>query len=85
MKGWPPPKAGTRVKLDAATQKAMNEVYSRLVRETAAIVEQHWAAITPVAKHLENHDRIDDQATLDQLIERAERVALATQRAANLP
>jgi hypothetical protein len=32
MKGWPLSEARTRVKLDAAMQKAMNEVYSRLVR-----------------------------------------------------
>jgi hypothetical protein len=62
------PETGTFVEMDSA---AMLEVYSTLLQETAALVEQPWPAIKRVAKHLERHGAIDDQATLDELIAQA--------------
>jgi hypothetical protein len=58
---------------DEAMKRMMEEVYLRLVQETAILVDQHWPIIARVAKHLERHGRIDTQAELDDLIERAER------------
>ena len=69
------PYEGGEVEINTAMQTAMMEIFLRLKRETAALVETHWLAIKRVAKHLERHGRIDDQATLDELIERAERMA----------
>jgi predicted nucleic acid-binding protein len=56
------------VVLDEATEKAAREIYTRLLRETVAMVDRHWSAIVRAAKHLERHGRINDQATLDNLI-----------------
>jgi hypothetical protein len=56
----------------------IQEIYFRLLRETAALVERHWPAIERVGKHLERHGRIDTQNQLDDLIERAEHMALLT-------
>ena len=71
--GWPLPQRDMRVSFDEGTVKMMDQEYLRLVQETATLVDQHWPAIERVAKHLERHGRIDTQAELDDLIERAER------------
>jgi hypothetical protein len=49
---------------------AMTEVYNRVIDRSHALVDQDWHTIVRVAKHLERHGDIDDQATLDGLIER---------------
>jgi hypothetical protein len=59
------------VSIDKAMEAQMYEIYLRLLRDTAALVEQLWPAIERVAKHLERHGRINDQRQLDELIERA--------------
>ena len=50
----------------------IQDEYFRLVRKTAALVEQHWPAIERVAKYLEKYGRMD-HTTLVNLIERAKR------------
>jgi hypothetical protein len=62
--GRPVPEGNTFVGVDPGP---MQEVYSRLLRETTALVNQHWPAIARVAKHLERHSGLD-QAKLDELI-----------------
>jgi hypothetical protein len=54
------------IELDEPTQAAMRVVFDRLKRQTAALIEEHWPAITRVAKALERHDL--DQTGLDRLI-----------------
>jgi hypothetical protein len=46
----------------------MAEVYKQVIDKAYALVNQHWRAILRVAKHLERHGDIHDQATLDSLI-----------------
>ncbi|WP_439400390.1 hypothetical protein ACRQ5Q_43415 (plasmid) [Bradyrhizobium sp. PMVTL-01] len=75
LKSGRPVSEGEIDDIDSAMQQQIRDIYSRLLRESAALVEQHWPAIERVAKHLERHGRIDNQAQLDDLIERAERVA----------
>jgi len=74
MKGQPVPEG--KINLDEAAQELICQIYFRLLRETAELVERHWPAIERVGKHLERHGRIDTQNQLDDLIERAERMAL---------
>ena len=69
--GQPPLQQSMAVNIDKATARMMIEVYRRLVQETAGLVDQHWASIERVAKHLERHGHIDSQVELDDLIERA--------------
>ena len=73
--GQPAPDSGFAIEATDALQKAMNDVYGPLLEKTAALVDQHWLAVEHVAKYLERHGHIDDQATLDDLIERAGRRA----------
>jgi hypothetical protein len=75
--GRPVPQDSVAVKADAAMRAMMLEEYSRLLRETTALVDQHWPAIKRVARALENHNRID-QAEVDRLIALTERLARAT-------
>jgi hypothetical protein len=75
MSGQPVPLGPVSISADQVVQGQMYQIYFRLRRETASLVERHWQAIERVAKHLERHGRIDDQRQLDDLIERAERVA----------
>ena len=70
--GQPVPRGEFSVEADQALENKIWETYHRLMHKTAALVERHWPAIQRVAKHLERHDRIEDQATLDGLIEWAE-------------
>lgn len=74
------PEGPGSISVDEVMVGQMYEVYFRLRQETAALVERHWTAIERVAKHLERHGRIDDQSQLDDLIERAERVAFGQAR-----
>lgn len=55
------------VSIDPHTSRRMDAEYWRLIAETAALVDQCWPAIRRVAKHLEQHDDVD-QAELDRLI-----------------
>jgi hypothetical protein len=71
MSGQPVPESPTQVSPDEVMQGRMYDIYFRLRRETAALVERHWPAIERVAKHLERHGRIDDQSQLDDLLKRA--------------
>jgi len=48
--------------------------FDELLQRTHALVDEHWRAIQRVARALETHDRID-QTELDQLIDRAQRLA----------
>jgi hypothetical protein len=73
--GKPVPKGAAKVTMDKAMQNQMREVFAGLKEKIAALIERHWLAIKRVARALETHDRIDDQATLDDLIARAERHA----------
>jgi hypothetical protein len=66
---------GIEMEMNGPVVVQMHEVYRRLLGRTASLVEQHWSVIERVAKHLERHGRIDGQSKLDDLIERAERVA----------
>ena len=66
---------GFQVELDQIVIGKMTEAYVRLLQKTAALVEQHWPAIMRVGKHLERHGRINNQAELDDLIARAERLS----------
>jgi hypothetical protein len=50
--------------MDEATQEDMRIEFSQLKQKAAALVAEHWPAITRVAKALVNHDRID-QAEVD--------------------
>jgi hypothetical protein len=74
--GRPLPEGKANVKLDAATTREFRAEYDRMDNEAAALVERHWLVIQRVANHLVRHGRISDQATLDDLIERAERYVL---------
>jgi hypothetical protein len=77
MSGQPVPQGPEQisVSIDDAMQEQMYDIYFRLLRDTAALVERHWPAIERVAKHLERRGRINDQNQLDELIERGERVS----------
>lgn len=68
--GKPVPDSG-EVRLDQAALQELYELYNSIVRKADDLVEQNWPAMVRVAKHLERHGDIDDQATLDSLIERA--------------
>jgi len=48
----------------------MTEVYRRVIDRTYALVDENWPTILRVAKHLDRHGDITDQAALDRLIER---------------
>jgi hypothetical protein len=63
------------IPVDAALQAAMTKVYDRVLQKTADLVDQYWPAIVCVAKYLERQGAINDQATLDDLIERGGRRA----------
>ena len=76
MSGEPVPQDAVATPADDVLQSKINEIYFRLLRETAALVERHWPAIERVAKHLERHGSIDEQTELDDLIKRAERLIL---------
>jgi hypothetical protein len=54
--GIPIPETGALVEVSV---KPMTEICAKLIRDAAALVEQHWAAINRVAKHLERHSVID--------------------------
>jgi hypothetical protein len=66
--GRPFPEGGGSVTIDADMISAMTDVYNRIIDKSYALVDQHWRAILRVAKHLERHGEIKDQATLDDLI-----------------
>ena len=73
---WPMPQDGViAIPIDAVLQTAMTRVYDRVLPKTADLVDQYWPSILRVAKHLERHGAIDDQAMLDDLIERSGRRA----------
>ena len=74
--GQPMPQGPGSMSADQVMVGQMYEIFFRLRRETVALVARHWPAIERVAKHLERHGRIDAQCQLDELIERAERMAL---------
>lgn len=56
------------ITLGADTISAIHTIYCRVIDKSYALVVQHWRAVVRVAKHLERHGDIDDQATLDRLI-----------------
>jgi hypothetical protein len=73
---WPMPQGGViAIPIDAVLQTAMTRVYDRVLSKTADLVDQYWPSVLRVAKHLERHGAIDDQAMLDDLIERSGRRA----------
>jgi hypothetical protein len=75
-RAWPMPQRDViAIRVDAALQAAMTKVYDRVLQKTADLVDQYWPAIVCVAKYLERHGAINDQATLDDLIERGGRQA----------
>jgi hypothetical protein len=74
-KDWSIPDLGGDMVADVALRDAMNNIYFCLLRQTAAMIEQHWPAIVRVAKHLERRGVINDPAMLDDLIERGGRRA----------
>ena len=65
------PHDGDKITIDRDMKLAMYEVYGRIIDKARALVDQHWRIIVRVAKHLERHGDIDNQAMLDSLIERA--------------
>jgi hypothetical protein len=75
MIGQPVPRNNIEVEITQAMAGKMTDVYVRLLKVTATLIERHWAAIVRVGKHLERHGRVDNQAELDDLIARAERLA----------
>jgi hypothetical protein len=81
--GKPTPAPGTTMgtTIDEAMVRKLHEIWVRLLRTTHGLVKRHWPAIERVAKHLERHRCIDDQAELDDLIARAERLAGKTETA----
>jgi hypothetical protein len=60
--------------IDRETMLAMHEVYLRVIDKAHALVDQNYRAIVRVAKHLERHGCVEDQTTLDSLIDRASRM-----------
>ena len=72
---WSLPEGKANIPLDGDMAREFRAEYARIEEESAVLVEHHWPAIERVAKHLERHGRIDDQATIDDLIARAERHA----------
>jgi hypothetical protein len=58
------------ITIDHDTALAMTEVYRRVIDRTYALVDENWPTILRVAKHLDRHGDIADQAALDRLIER---------------
>jgi hypothetical protein len=61
-----------RVNIGPAMWGTIQDEYFRLVRKTAALVDQHWPAIERVAKYLEKYGHMD-HTTLVSLIERSKR------------
>src|SRR6267142_2682333 len=59
-----------RVNIGPAVWGKIQDEYFRLVRKTAALVDQHWPAIKRVAEYLEKYGRMD-HTTLVNLIDRA--------------
>ena len=72
----PPVGGSVKIETDETLQTRIYQIWFRLLRRTDALVVQHWLAIERVGKHLERHRRIDNQAELDDLIARAERLAI---------
>jgi hypothetical protein len=59
---------GPTVTLERDVILAMTGVYDRVIDKAYALVDQNWRTIQRVAKHLERHGDINDQATLDSLM-----------------
>jgi len=61
-----------RVNIGPAMWGKIQDEYFRLVRKTAALIDQHWPAIKRVAEYLEKYGRMD-YTTLVELTDRAKR------------
>jgi hypothetical protein len=60
--------SGEDITVGRDVMSAMNEIYKQVIHKTYVLVDQNWPTILRVAKHLERHGDIDDQASLDRLI-----------------